>query len=108
MIVSNAPQDLAAVARRGVLPLDLLLVRGRERGDGVVGSSVGNLAERLAGRRVLHGDRPALGAVAPLAADVQPLLDAVQDGLLFLALHRCRHVATVSAPSSSEMATSSE
>ena len=68
---------------------------------------VGDLGERLAGRRVLDGERPAAGAVAPLAADVELLGDAVEDRCSSRSLLRA-HVATVSFPSSSVIATSIE
>jgi hypothetical protein len=103
----RAPQDLAAVARRRVLPLGLLLVRGSERGDGVVGRRVGDLGYGLLGRGILDREHLSLGPVAPLPADVELVRHAVHDGL-FPALRISAHVATVSCPSSSEMATSIE
>jgi hypothetical protein len=76
----GAPQNFAALARRGGFPLGLRLGRRPERGKRVVRRGVGDLAQRLGGRGVLHGECLAPGGVAPLAADVQPLLYAINDG----------------------------
>ena len=70
--LERAAQDLAALARGMRGPLGAGRDGGVERGLGVVGGGVGDLAQRLAGGRILDGER-ALRAVAPLAADVQLL-----------------------------------
>ena len=103
---SNAFQRIAGAIVRGRTAPFLLGFHGRvERGHGVLGRPVGDLAERLLGRRVDHLERPAARGVAPLAADVELVLDLLDD-LLFLSGDA--HVATVSVPSSSDMATSIE
>jgi hypothetical protein len=75
-------QDLPPLARRRVGPLALRAGRSVERCRGVVGLRVGDLGDDLAGRGVLDAERPTLGGVAPLASDVEPLGDAVDDLLL--------------------------
>jgi hypothetical protein len=76
-----------------------------KRRNGIVGLRVGYLTEALGGRGILHGERFALGGVTPFAADEQLLFDAVDDGLF---RDGGAYVATVSLPSSSEIATSME
>ena len=78
---------------------------GVERGGGVLGRAVGDLAERLLGGGIDHREGVAAGRVAPLAPDVELLRDLLDDGLF---LGGDAHVATVSVPSSSDMATSIE
>ena len=75
--VVGAAQDVAALARRVVAPVRERLVRGGERGLGVVDRGVGDLDERLAGRRVLDGERPAAARGAPLAPDEELLCGTV-------------------------------
>ena len=79
--LERAAQDLAALARRMRGPLGLRLGRRRQCRQRVVDLRVGDLHERLAGGRVLDGQRPATGRVAPAPADVQLLGDAVEHGL---------------------------
>src|SRR5215216_7749019 len=76
-----------------------------ERRHRVLGRAVGDLADRLLGGRVDHVERRAARGVAPLTSDVELVLDLL-DYLLFLCGDA--HVATVSVPSSSDMATSIE
>ena len=58
------------------------LVGGGQRRLAVGDRRVGDLDERLAGRRVLDGQRPAAGPVAPLAADEELRRDRVEHGPL--------------------------
>ena len=60
---------------------------------------------RLLGGGVDHLERSAARGVAPLTSDEELLLDLLHDGLF---LGGNAHVATVSVPSSSEIATSIE
>ncbi|MEA2227197.1 MAG: succinate-semialdehyde dehydrogenase / glutarate-semialdehyde dehydrogenase [Solirubrobacteraceae bacterium] len=79
--VVGPAQDVAALARRVVAERLERLVRGAEGGLGVLDGRVGDLGDRLAGRGILDRDRPALAPIAPLAADVQLRLDAVENRL---------------------------
>jgi hypothetical protein len=79
-------------------PLGSGLHGGIERSDGVFGGCVGDLAEGLAGRGVLHRQR-ALGAVAPLAADVK-LLGGFVDDLLLLGFGDSAHALNLLPKSS--------
>ena len=80
--LEGAAQDLAALARRHGGKLGAGVDGGVQRGLGVVHRRVGDVAQRLLGGRVLDAEG-ALGAVAPLAGDVELLGDLVDD-LLFL------------------------
>jgi hypothetical protein len=104
--LEGAAQDLPALARRMRRPLVLHRDRGVERGHRVVGRRVGDLHQRLAGRRVLHRERLAAAGVAPLAADEELMRRGLDDRRLAVGCDA--HAATVSVPSSSEMDTSIE
>jgi hypothetical protein len=86
------PQDLAALARRVLAPGRLLLVRGGQRRQRVVGSGVGDIRNRLSGGGILDGERAAAGGVDPLSSDEKALRHAVEDGLLAW-LRGYRHAA---------------
>ena len=79
----GAAQDLAALARRVLAPCGLLLVRGGQRRERVLGRRVGDLGDRLPRRR---DPRPASvpppAASHPLAADEQLLRHGLDDCLL--------------------------
>jgi hypothetical protein len=63
-------------------------VRGAERLERVGLGRVGDLRDRLAGRRVLDRDGVAAGPVAPAPADQQPLGHGIQDAPFGLRLGR--------------------
>ena len=84
--LEGAPEDLPALVRRRGGPVGLAVGGGVERGLGVLGGRVGDLAERLAGRRVLDRERRAAARVAPLAAD-QKLLGASSRTVFSRSLH---------------------
>ena len=80
--LEGAPEDLPPLVGGRGGPLGLAGDRGVERRLGVVRGRIGDLAQRLPGRGVLDRERAALARIAPLAADVEALLDPVDDGLL--------------------------
>ena len=79
--VERAAEDLASLTGGCCAQLGPGFDGGVERRLGVIGRRVGDLDERLPGGRVLDRDR-SLRAVPPLAGDVQPLGDLLQNLLL--------------------------
>ena len=104
--LERAAQDLAALARRMRRPLVLHGARGVERRRGVVGRRVGDLDERLAGRRVLDVER--LAATASRHSPPMNSCVGAASTTARLVVGCDAHAATVSVPSSSEMDTSIE
>ena len=74
-------QDLPTLARRVLSPIHLSFAGRFKRRNGIVGLRVGYLTEALGGRGILHGERFALGGVAPFAADEQLLLTPLTTAL---------------------------
>ena len=108
----GAAQDLAALARRLAAHSGPALDGGLSAAFASSTVRVGDLAESLLGGRVLHLDGRAARRLPPLAADVELLGSRVDDCLLSGCDCHVRsplsYVTTVSVPSSSDIATSTE